>query len=121
MRPEADFVYKMFNLIDKDKNGFISFREFTDLLIIFANGTEEEKASLLFRMYDINALGYLTPEEFTSMIRYFNFICVPANVLNVKIVIQVVFGYSWRYSEAIRLGEYDLRYVEIGRIATQGT
>lgn len=87
MRPEADFVYKMFNLIDKDKNGFISFREFTDLLIIFSDGTEEEKASLLFRMYDINALGYLTPEEFTAMIKYFNLICFHANVLIVEIVI----------------------------------
>jgi len=28
----------MFSLVDKDKNGFISFREFVDMLIIFAKG-----------------------------------------------------------------------------------
>jgi hypothetical protein len=28
----------MFKLVDKDGNGFISFREFVDMLIIFAKG-----------------------------------------------------------------------------------
>jgi len=28
----------MFSLTDKDANGFISFREFVDMLIIFAKG-----------------------------------------------------------------------------------
>jgi len=30
--------FQMFALVDKDKNGFISFREFVDMLIIFAKG-----------------------------------------------------------------------------------
>jgi len=32
------FKFQMFTLVDKDKNGFISFREFVDMLIIFAKG-----------------------------------------------------------------------------------
>jgi hypothetical protein len=32
------FKFQMFILVDKDKNGFISFREFVDMLIIFAKG-----------------------------------------------------------------------------------
>jgi len=32
------FKFQMFSLVDKDKNGFISFREFVDMLIIFAKG-----------------------------------------------------------------------------------
>jgi len=32
------FQFQMFSLVDKDKNGFISFREFVDMLIIFAKG-----------------------------------------------------------------------------------
>jgi hypothetical protein len=32
------FKFQMFLLVDKDKNGFISFREFVDMLIIFAKG-----------------------------------------------------------------------------------
>lgn len=69
MQPSAEFVWKMFNLIDKDKNGFISFREFVDLLIIFAKGNGEEKVKLLFNMYDINAIGYLTQNDFVDMIK----------------------------------------------------
>lgn len=69
MRHNDEFVIRMFSLIDKDKNGFISFREFVDLLIIFADGTEKEKAKLLFDMYDINAVGYLTEDNFLAMIK----------------------------------------------------
>jgi hypothetical protein len=32
------FKFQMFSLVDKNKNGFISFREFVDMLIIFAKG-----------------------------------------------------------------------------------
>lgn len=69
MRPQAEFVVRMFHLIDKDKNGFVSFREFVDLLIIFAEGDETKKAKLLFDMYDINATGVLTLVDFTDMIK----------------------------------------------------
>nr|XP_008200778.1 PREDICTED: dual oxidase 1 [Tribolium castaneum] len=69
MRAQDEFVKRMFALVDKDKSGFISFREFVDLLIIFANGTEENKAKLLFDMYDVNAVGYLTEENFIAMIK----------------------------------------------------
>ncbi|XP_057662401.1 dual oxidase 2-like [Diorhabda carinulata] len=71
MVPTNEFIRRMFTLIDKDKNGFISFREFVDLLIIFANGTEEQKAKLLFDMYDINGLGYLKKNDFIAMIKSF--------------------------------------------------
>lgn len=71
MRSNAEFVVRMFHLIDKDKNGFISFREFVDLLIIFAQGDETKKAKLLFDMYDINATGTLTVSEFSDMIKSF--------------------------------------------------
>ncbi|KAL3290150.1 hypothetical protein HHI36_023514 [Cryptolaemus montrouzieri] len=71
MKPDNEFVKRMFSLTDKDKNGFISFREFVDLLIIFAKGTQEKKAELLFKMYDINDTGILKAKDFESMIRCF--------------------------------------------------
>uniref|UniRef100_A0A1Y1KGZ7 NAD(P)H oxidase (H2O2-forming) n=1 Tax=Photinus pyralis TaxID=7054 RepID=A0A1Y1KGZ7_PHOPY len=71
MSSNAEFVVRMFNLIDKDKNGFISFREFVDLLIIFAEGDELKKAKLLFDMYDVNATGVLSVSEFSDMIKSF--------------------------------------------------
>ncbi|KAK9695605.1 Ferric reductase like transmembrane component [Popillia japonica] len=57
MHPEKEFIQRMFLLIDKDKNGFISFREFTDLLVIFAKGTELEKGKLLFDMSFLDTVG----------------------------------------------------------------
>lgn len=74
MTPEAEFVQKMFYLIDKSRNNFISFREFVDLLVIFADGDADKKLRLLFDMYDINAVGYLTKEDFASMIKSVVFI-----------------------------------------------
>lgn len=54
MRPESTFVQQMFSLIDKDNNGYISFREFLDVMIIFAKGNSQEKIKLMFDMYDVN-------------------------------------------------------------------
>ncbi|XP_050459016.1 dual oxidase 2-like isoform X1 [Cataglyphis hispanica] len=71
MKPDAEFVKKIFNLVDKDKNGFISFREFVDMLVIFLKGSAEEKMKLMFDMYDINGIGRLKREEFSAMLRSF--------------------------------------------------
>lgn len=38
MRTDSEFVRRIFNLIDKDKNGFVSFREFLNLLTLFSKG-----------------------------------------------------------------------------------
>jgi len=59
---------KMFDLVDRDKNGYISFREFLDMLIIFVKGSAEDKAQLMFDMYDIERQGRISAEEFKSMI-----------------------------------------------------
>lgn len=61
---------QIFNLVDKDKNGFISFREFVDILVIFLKGSAEEKIKLMFDMYDINGTGRLKREDFLNMLRY---------------------------------------------------
>ncbi|CAD6227223.1 GSCOCT00006031001.3-RA-CDS [Cotesia congregata] len=71
MRPDSEFVKKIFNLVDMDKNGFISFREFIDMLVLFLKGTAEEKLKLMFDMYDINRTGQLKREDFANMLRSF--------------------------------------------------
>lgn len=38
LRPDALFVKQMFALIDADGNGYISFREFLNVIVIFAKG-----------------------------------------------------------------------------------
>lgn len=38
MKPNSTFIDQMFALVDKDENGYISFREFLDMITIFAKG-----------------------------------------------------------------------------------
>ena len=61
---------KMFELVDKDKNGSISFREFLDLMVIFHHGSAEQKLEFIFNIYDTRRHGCMTIPEFTVMIRY---------------------------------------------------
>lgn len=69
MKADSEFVRRIFALIDRDKNNFVSFREFLDMLVIFAKGSGQDKAKLLFDMYDINHTGFLTENDFRNMIR----------------------------------------------------
>jgi dual oxidase len=59
----------MFKIVDKNENGFISFREFLDFFVIFSKGTADDKAKLLFSMYDFDGSGRLTKESFKMMLR----------------------------------------------------
>eukprot|EP00058_Branchiostoma_floridae_P016106 XP_002601594.1 hypothetical protein BRAFLDRAFT_85837 [Branchiostoma floridae] len=68
LRPDSQFVVQMFNLVDKDKNGYISFREFLDLVVIFSKGTMEDKLRVMFDMYDQTGNGYLSRKELTNML-----------------------------------------------------
>jgi dual oxidase len=69
LRPDSTFIQQMFALVDKDNNGYISFREFLDMIIIFAKGTADQKAKLMFDMYDVDRTGKLTVDEFKIMIK----------------------------------------------------
>ncbi|XP_078541091.1 dual oxidase 2-like [Lissotriton helveticus] len=71
LKPQSMFVESMFSLADKDGNGYLSFREFLDILVIFMKGTPEEKCRLMFTMYDIEEKGSLSKEEFAGMLRSF--------------------------------------------------
>lgn len=71
MRPDSIFVKLMFKLIVKDSNNYVSFGEFLNLLIIFAKGTDSDKANLLFDMYTINNENTLPMESFKNMILSF--------------------------------------------------
>eukprot|EP00076_Gallus_gallus_P015519 XP_015134571.1 dual oxidase 2 [Gallus gallus] len=71
LKVNSMFVDSMFSLADKDGNGYISFREFLDILVVFMKGSSEEKSKLMFRMYDIDENGFLSKEEFLRMLRSF--------------------------------------------------
>ncbi|NWY30255.1 DUOX2 oxidase, partial [Pheucticus melanocephalus] len=71
LKEHSMFVESMFSLADKDGNGYISFREFLDILVVFMKGSAEEKSKVMFRMYDIDENGFLSKEEFLRMLRSF--------------------------------------------------
>lgn len=67
MDAKSTFATSMFNLVDKDKNNFVSFREFIDFITTFSQGSGQDKARLLFNMYDINKNGTLSIETFKQL------------------------------------------------------
>ncbi|XP_030832129.1 dual oxidase 1 isoform X2 [Strongylocentrotus purpuratus] len=69
MKPDSLFVEQMFELVDQDNSGSISFREFLDVIVVFAKGQPEDKLKLMFNMYDIDRSGHLSREEFRQMLK----------------------------------------------------
>ena len=69
LKPDSLFVEQMFQLIDQDGNGFVSFREFLDMIVIFAKGSPEDKIKLMFDMYDVDRRGVLDRASFKKMLK----------------------------------------------------
>ena len=69
MKPDSLFVEQMFQLIDTDGNGFVSFREFLDMIVIFSKGSPDDKLKLMFNMYDVDRSGSLDVGEFKEMLK----------------------------------------------------
>ncbi|XP_007424741.1 dual oxidase 2 [Python bivittatus] len=88
LKPQSVFVDSMFSLADKDGNGYLSFREFLDILVVFMKGSPQEKSKLMFAMYDIDGNGFLSKEEFFRMLR--SFIEVSNNCLSRDQTEQVI-------------------------------
>ncbi|XP_043846227.1 dual oxidase 2 [Dromiciops gliroides] len=88
LKPQAMFVESMFTLADKDNNGYLSFREFLDILVIFMKGSPEDKSKLMFTMYDLDENGFLSKEEFSTMMR--SFIEISNNCLSKAQLAEVV-------------------------------
>ncbi|XP_062276975.1 dual oxidase 1 [Scomber scombrus] len=71
LKSDSLFVDSMFTLADKDGNGYLSFQEFLDVMVIFMKGSPEEKSKLMFSMNNIDGTGFLSKEEFARMLRSF--------------------------------------------------
>lgn len=69
MNRENTFVKTIFALVDRDEKGFIHLRAFFDFIILFATGTEEQKAHLLFKLYNIDGTSVLLAKDFKAMLQ----------------------------------------------------
>jgi Ca2+-binding EF-hand superfamily protein len=69
-REKSEICERLFNLCDRDYNGFIDFKEY---LILFwfklSFGSHEDKLSLLFDMLDMNNNGYIDFHELHSTVK----------------------------------------------------
>lgn len=69
VKPNSDFVEHFFSLIDSDRNGYISFREFLNAVVLFSKGSIQEKLQTMFYMYDIDGTGYMSTKQIGQMFR----------------------------------------------------
>lgn len=69
MKADAVFVRKMFNIVDKDGDGRISFQEFLDTVVLFSRGKTEDKLRIVFDMCDNDRNGVIDKGELSEMLR----------------------------------------------------
>lgn len=68
MKCDSLFVKQMFNCVDKDKDGRISFQEFLDTVVLFSRGKSEDKLRVIFDMCDNIGDGVIDKDELTRML-----------------------------------------------------
>ncbi|CAG0891147.1 unnamed protein product [Darwinula stevensoni] len=68
MKPNSVFVQKMFNIVDKDGDGRISFQEFLDTVVLFSRGKTEDKLHIIFDMCDNDRNGVIDKQELFEML-----------------------------------------------------
>jgi dual oxidase len=54
----------MFNIVDKDGDGRISFQEFLDTVVLFSKGHTEDKLRIIFDMCDNDRNGVIDKGTF---------------------------------------------------------
>ncbi|KAL7029343.1 hypothetical protein ACKWTF_006197 [Chironomus riparius] len=62
------YAHYIFNTLDKDHTGTLSFEKFVQGLSILSRGSLEEKLCWTFQLYDINSDGHITREEMSDIV-----------------------------------------------------
>lgn len=62
------YAHYVFNTLDQDNSGIVSFEEFVQGLSVLSRGSLEEKLRWTFSLYDINGDGFITREEMTDIV-----------------------------------------------------
>ena len=69
------FVTKMFNIVDKDGDGRISFQEFLDTIVLFSKGRTDNKLRIIFDMCDDDKSGSIDKGKLAFVLVCFVSIC----------------------------------------------
>lgn len=67
VKPNSDFVENMFSMLDTDRSGYISFRDFLHMVVIFSKGSCQEKLQTIFGMFDVEGRGFLQKADLSRM------------------------------------------------------
>lgn len=59
----AKYAHLVFNSIDKQKTGGITFGDFMDFLSVLSKGSERDKILWTFQFYDVNSDGCISRDE----------------------------------------------------------
>ena len=70
MKPNCAFIQKMFNCIDKDGDGKISFQQFLDVIVRFSSGNAEDRLRVFFDMCDTDGTGLIEHTQLFDLLRY---------------------------------------------------
>ncbi|XP_052787825.1 neuronal calcium sensor 1-like isoform X1 [Mya arenaria] len=62
------FATFVFNVFDKNKDGYIEFHEFLQALSVTSRGNVEEKLQWAFRLYDLDSDGFITRDELRDIV-----------------------------------------------------
>lgn len=61
---------RLFNLFDKDKDGYLSYSEFSKGMTALFNSSVEELMEFIFNLFDENRDGMITSEDIRSLFQY---------------------------------------------------
>ncbi|KAF7400703.1 hypothetical protein HZH66_005887 [Vespula vulgaris] len=64
----SQYAHYVFNTLDQDHSGLLSFEDFVIGLSILSRGSIDEKLRWTFSLYDINGDGCITREEMTDIV-----------------------------------------------------
>ncbi|KAF7994630.1 hypothetical protein HCN44_004102 [Aphidius gifuensis] len=64
----SQYAHYVFNTLDQDHSGLLSFEDFVTGLSILSRGSTDEKLRWTFSLYDINGDGCITREEMTDIV-----------------------------------------------------
>lgn len=82
----------MFNIVDKDGDGRISFQEFLDTVVLFSKGRTEDKLRIIFDMCDNDRNGVIDKVELSEMLRSLVEIARTNNSLSDSQVTELIDG-----------------------------